>query len=46
MLNLDFQATLPAHFDEYIWFDRSSAIRPLAKPKVTEGLPEVYPFGL
>jgi hypothetical protein len=36
---------LPAQFDEYIWFDGSAAVAPLAGP-VAPGLPETYPFGL
>jgi erythromycin esterase-like protein len=40
-----FQAVLPAQFDEYVWFDETRAVTPLAGP-VTHGLPETYPFGL
>jgi protein-L-isoaspartate(D-aspartate) O-methyltransferase len=40
-----FQATLPQQFDEYIWFDKSTAITPLNTAEI-EGLPETYPFGL
>jgi erythromycin esterase-like protein len=40
-----FAAHLPRQFDEYVWFDESSAIRPLASQEVA-GLPETYPFGL
>jgi protein-L-isoaspartate(D-aspartate) O-methyltransferase len=40
-----FQAALPAQFDEYIWFDETSAVKPLAGPKGA-GIPETYPFGL
>lgn len=42
-----FQATLPRQFDEYIWFDRTHAVRALPAPTETalEG-PETYPFGL
>jgi protein-L-isoaspartate(D-aspartate) O-methyltransferase len=40
-----FQASLPAQFDEYVWFDESRAVTPLAvEPR--EGMPETYPFGL
>jgi len=40
-----FQAILPRQFDEYIWFDETHAVRPLAT-KDLEGLPDTYPFGL
>jgi len=40
-----FQAVLPRQFDEYIWFDETHAVSPLAT-KDLEGLPETYPFGL
>jgi len=40
-----FQASLPRQFDEYIWFDRSSPIHPLAAHEVA-GVPDTYPFGL
>ena len=40
-----FQAVLPAQFDEYIWFDKTSAVTPF-KTKELEGLPDTYPFGL
>ncbi|MFW6088214.1 MAG: protein-L-isoaspartate(D-aspartate) O-methyltransferase [Gemmatimonadota bacterium] len=40
-----FQASLPRQFDEYIWFDRTHAVHPLAGPDL-EGLPDTYPFGL
>jgi len=40
-----FQASLARQFDEWIWFDRTSAVEPL--PGATEpGLPDTYPFGL
>ena len=40
-----FQASLPLQFDDYIWFDRTSAVRPL--PAVAApGMPDTYPFGL
>lgn len=42
-----FQATLPAQFDEWIWFDETNAVRPLAPPsRRSADLPETYPFGL
>jgi protein-L-isoaspartate(D-aspartate) O-methyltransferase len=40
-----FQAVLPEQFDEYIWFDRTSAVTRLATEKL-QGLPDTYPFGL
>jgi protein-L-isoaspartate(D-aspartate) O-methyltransferase len=40
-----FQANLPAQFDEYIWFDKSTAVTPFGT-KELEGLPDTYPFGL
>jgi len=40
-----FQAVLPQQFDEYVWFDVTSAITPLMTEKL-EGLPDTYPFGV
>jgi protein-L-isoaspartate(D-aspartate) O-methyltransferase len=40
-----FQAVLPEQFDEYVWFDETSPITPLAA-RTLEGLPDTYPFGL
>jgi protein-L-isoaspartate(D-aspartate) O-methyltransferase len=40
-----FEAHLPNQFDEYIWFDKSTAVTPLGT-KELEGLPDTYPFGL
>ena len=40
-----FQARLPRQFDEYFWFDETSAVTPL-KTEELEGLPDTYPFGL
>jgi protein-L-isoaspartate(D-aspartate) O-methyltransferase len=40
-----FQAHLPRQFDEFLWFDRSSAVEPLNAAALT-GLPDTYPFGL
>ena len=40
-----FHAALPAQFDEYIWFDATSAVEPLQASQVA-GVPETYPFGL
>jgi len=36
---------LPQQFDEYIWFDRTSAVTPLDTAEV-KGLPDTYPFGV
>jgi protein-L-isoaspartate(D-aspartate) O-methyltransferase len=42
-----FYAMLAHQFDEYIWFDESQAIQPLAAPATRSvDLPETYPFGL
>ena len=40
-----FQASLPRQFDEYIWFDRTTPVQPVAVHEVG-GLPDTYPFGL
>lgn len=40
-----FQAALPAQFDEYVWFDETTAVHPLETHE-TAGVPETYPFGL
>jgi protein-L-isoaspartate(D-aspartate) O-methyltransferase len=40
-----FEAVLPQQFDEYIWIDRTHAVRPLDVGEL-EGLPDTYPFGL
>ncbi len=40
-----FEARLPRQFDEYIWFDESSAVTPLTTAEL-EGVPETYPFGV
>jgi protein-L-isoaspartate(D-aspartate) O-methyltransferase len=40
-----FQAVLPQHFDEYIWFDETSAVSPFETLELA-GLPDTYPFGL
>jgi protein-L-isoaspartate(D-aspartate) O-methyltransferase len=40
-----FQAVLPQQFDEYIWFDQTRAVTPLAT-KELKGMPDTYPFGL
>ena len=45
LLSHYFHASLPAQFDEYIWIDRTSAVRPLPVRHVTD-VPDTYPFGL
>ncbi|WP_405221790.1 protein-L-isoaspartate(D-aspartate) O-methyltransferase [Lentisalinibacter sediminis] len=40
-----FEAVLPRQFDEYVWFDRSRAVTPLATDEL-EDMPDTYPFGL
>jgi protein-L-isoaspartate(D-aspartate) O-methyltransferase len=40
-----FAAHLPQQFDEYVWFDETSAIHPLESRELA-GVPETYPFGL
>src|SRR5690606_18353243 len=40
-----FSARLGQQFDEYIWFDESSAVQPIATHRL-KGMPETYPFGL
>ena len=40
-----FYASLPRQFDEYIWFDESSAVTPLSR-ETKEGMPDTFPFGL
>ena len=40
-----FYASLPRQFDEYIWFDETRAVKPLAR-ETTKGVPDTYPFGL
>jgi protein-L-isoaspartate(D-aspartate) O-methyltransferase len=41
-----FQAVLPVQFDEYVWFDETQAVTPLAAPARSAGVPETYPFGV
>lgn len=40
-----FEAVLPQQFDEYIWIDHTSAIKPLDVAQL-QGLPDTYPFGV
>ncbi len=42
-----FRAKLPEQFDEYVWFDETRAVTPLAPPRrASVELPDTYPFGL
>ena len=43
-----FEASLARQFDEWIWFDDSSAVTPIgeAHRAELEGLPDTFPFGL
>jgi protein-L-isoaspartate(D-aspartate) O-methyltransferase len=40
-----FNAHLPRQFDEFAWFDETTAIRPLTSREL-RGVPDTYPFGL
>ena len=40
-----FEATLPHQFDEYIWIDWTSAIKPI-ETRQLQGVPDTYPFGV
>jgi protein-L-isoaspartate(D-aspartate) O-methyltransferase len=40
-----FEAQLAQQFDDYIWFDESTAVQPL-KTEALQGLPDTYPFGV
>jgi protein-L-isoaspartate(D-aspartate) O-methyltransferase len=40
-----FHAVLPHQFDEFVWFDRTEAVRPIETHELA-GTPETYPFGL
>lgn len=40
-----YQAVLPVQFDEWIWFDETSAVHPFDHPQI-HGLPDTYPSGL
>jgi protein-L-isoaspartate(D-aspartate) O-methyltransferase len=42
-----FQASLARQFDDYVWFDETRAVRPLAPPApAARALPEPHPFGV
>jgi protein-L-isoaspartate(D-aspartate) O-methyltransferase len=45
LLSHYFQACLPRQFDEYVWFDETRAVAPLAT-LVARGVPETFPFGV
>ena len=40
-----FEAELPRQFDEYAWFDTTTAVAPFTTRQI-KGFPETYPFGL
>lgn len=40
-----FEAILPRQFDEYVWIDRTSAVKPFDVAEL-QGLPDTYPFGV
>ena len=40
-----FEAVLPSQFDEYIWFDETSAVHPIRTEEL-KGVRDTYPFGL
>jgi protein-L-isoaspartate(D-aspartate) O-methyltransferase len=41
-----FKTVLPSQFDEYIWFNKTNAITPLATKTESTKLIDVHPFGL
>ncbi len=45
LLSHYFEAVLPRQFDEYVWFDATTAVTPIPVHEVP-GEPETYPFGL
>ena len=40
-----FEAVLPKQFDEYVWFDRTSAVTPIDTESLRD-VPDTYPFGI
>jgi protein-L-isoaspartate(D-aspartate) O-methyltransferase len=40
-----YHAELPSQFDEFVWFDATSAVNPLTTTDL-EDVPNTYPFGL
>jgi protein-L-isoaspartate(D-aspartate) O-methyltransferase len=45
LLSHYFQVHLPLQFDEYIWFDETTAVTPLGRPHAP-ALPQTHPFAL
>ena len=45
-MNHYYKTVLPSQFDEYIWFNKTKAITPLASKTVTSKLMDLHPFGL
>ena len=45
LLSHYFKAVLAEQFDAYVWFETTRAVTPLGS-RLTEGMPETYPFGL
>jgi erythromycin esterase-like protein len=41
-----FHASLPRQFDEWIWIDETSAVKPVAVRTDRDRTPETFPFGL
>jgi protein-L-isoaspartate(D-aspartate) O-methyltransferase len=41
-----FHASLPRQFDEWIWFDETTAVEPLPVREHGDETPETFPFGL
>jgi protein-L-isoaspartate(D-aspartate) O-methyltransferase len=41
-----FEAELPRQFDEYCWFDDTSAVAALSRPSRGMDMPDTYPFGV
>jgi erythromycin esterase-like protein len=39
-------ASLPQQFDAFVWFDETSAVKPLTQEPQQPGIPDTYPFGL
>jgi protein-L-isoaspartate(D-aspartate) O-methyltransferase len=41
-----FKTVLPSQFDEYIWFNKTKAIKPISTKMATTKLMDLHPFGL
>jgi erythromycin esterase-like protein len=39
-------SSLPQQFDAYVWFDETSAVKPLTEEQQKPGIPDTYPTGL